>query len=555
MAVVALPSRAAARQKQLGAYYTDAVVADFLLRWALNTGHEQVLDPSFGGGVFLLAALQHLGRLGGAPGEQIYGIEIDGASHARFLAASPNINRAHLLQADFFAVSPGGELLFDVVVGNPPFIRYQRFAGETRRTALRCAEVAGVRLSNLASAWAPFLVHATQFVRPSGKLAMVAPAELMHAGYARPVLAYLRKSFGSVHLLSFSRRLFPRLSEDTILVLAAGRGEPPTDLRLVDVPGPDALRAWSGGALEAPSGAHVDAVSLAGGHERLVQYLLPKPVRDLYRQVATLGDVQRLGDAAHVGTGYVTGDNAYFHLDRATAERFALPGAWLRPAVRRGSHLQGLCFARADWEALHAAGEANLLLHLPAGAPLSEGAHRYLADGVARGVPTRFKCRVRTPWYRVPHVHQAPALLTYMSGSAPRLVVNAAGAVAPNTLHLVRPYPLAQLQRSAATAGRLAVAWHTSLTALSAELEGHSLGGGMLKMEPREAGNVLVALPDVDLDHHLADLDRLVRAGQADEARERADDLVLRRGLGLTTAEISALRDAWRTLQRRRLRR
>jgi len=51
---------------------------------------------------------------------------------------------------------------------------------------------------------------------------------------------------------------------------------------------------------------------------------------------------------------------------------------------------------------------------------------------------------------------------------------------------------------------------------LSKELEGHPLGGGMLKLEPREAGSVLIPLArDV---REEADLN-LIRAG-IDTARE-----------------------------------
>lgn len=35
--------------------------------------------------------------------------------------------------------------------------------------------------------------------------------------------------------------------------------------------------------------------------------------------------------------------------------------------------------------------------------------------------------------------------------------------------------------------------WRHPLTRLSCELEGHPLGGGMLKLEPREAARVLLA--------------------------------------------------------------
>jgi hypothetical protein len=39
---------------------------------------------------------------------------------------------------------------------------------------------------------------------------------------------------------------------------------------------------------------------------------------------------------------------------------------------------------------------------------------------------------------------------------------------------------------------RLLKAWTYPLTQLSCEIEGHPLGGGMLKLEPREASRVLI---------------------------------------------------------------
>ena len=35
------------RAKALGAYYTDGAVADFLVRWAVRSPADRVLDPSF----------------------------------------------------------------------------------------------------------------------------------------------------------------------------------------------------------------------------------------------------------------------------------------------------------------------------------------------------------------------------------------------------------------------------------------------------------------------------------------------------------------------------
>ena len=44
----------------------------------------------------------------------------------------------------------------------------------------------------------------------------------------------------------------------------------------------------------------------------------------------------------------------------------------------------------------------------------------------------------------------------------------------------------------------LLVSWRQPLTRLSCEIEGHPLGGGMLKLEPREAGQVVLRRQDPD---------------------------------------------------------
>lgn len=111
-------------RKELGAYYTDAAVAGFLVRWAVVAGTETVLDPSCGEGVFLAAAAERINSLGGDPARQVYGVEIDEVAHRRVASRSrTGVPQAALLHADFFQLRPGELPAVDAVVGNPPFIR------------------------------------------------------------------------------------------------------------------------------------------------------------------------------------------------------------------------------------------------------------------------------------------------------------------------------------------------------------------------------------------------------------------------------------------------
>src|SRR5262249_55502889 len=125
-------------------------------------------------------------------------------------------------RADFFSLDPSPRI--QVVVGNPPFIRYQRFAGAARKLALERGAAQGVTLPQLCSSWAPFLVHSAALLQPGGRMAMVVPMEIAHARYARPVLEFLQRAFRSTTFLTFQKKLFPSLSEDTLLLLAEDRG-------------------------------------------------------------------------------------------------------------------------------------------------------------------------------------------------------------------------------------------------------------------------------------------------------------------------------------------
>ena len=532
-------------QKSLGAFYTPQNVAEFLTSWAVREPDDTVLDPSAGEGVFLNAARERLADLGGTVERQVRGIEL---SQATCRQTEAMLDAHHpkpvLTQGDFFDQSPASLGLVTAVVGNPPFIRYQSFSGATRRKALNRALDAGVKLSELSSSWAPFLVHATTFIESGGRMAVVAPAELAHASYAQPVVRFLAQSFSRVKLLVFARKLFPDLSEDTVLLLAEGRGRPFSELTLHQLHDGAALSRATNITLDRDSGQ--STVGWTNGVTRLVEYFLPAATRELYRELASHTRVVRLGDVADVGIGYVTGNNDFFHLSTSEVEKWKIPRSHLSKSLRNARDVNGLLFTSGDWKVLNAQGDSNWLLRIRATAVgLEKNVAAYVRAGVKAGVSEGYKCRNRTPWYSVPHVYTGDAFLSYMSGTRPKLFLNQAKVVAPNTLHVVRSRPKAK-----ASAQQLVTAWASALTALSCEIEGHGMGGGMLKLEPREAARLLFPILSESSDE-IAELDVLAKSGQVLELESRVD-LLMRRTIGVSRSDIRRLREATLLLRDRR---
>lgn len=125
-------------------------------------------------------------------------------------------------------------------------------------------------------------------------------------------------------------------------------------------------------------------------------------------------------------------------------------------------------------------------MHVRPGMAVSEPLAAYLESDGATAAMCRYKCRVRAPWYVVPNVAPPDMFLAYMSTDHPALARNDAGCVCSNAVHAVR-------LNANASAEQVLARWNRPLTHLSCELEGHPLGGGLLKLEPREAARVVLA--------------------------------------------------------------
>ena len=157
-------------QKIRGGYYTPKPIADFLARWAIQTPTTKVLEPSCGDGILLESAIETLISLGAENTtikNLVQGIELDPqeAQKASERIHEPNdLPSAQIDIGDFFTYCQTylfEDRLFDAIIGNPPFIRYQNFPEHQRTMAFYLMQQAGLHPSRLTNSWVPFLVAAT----------------------------------------------------------------------------------------------------------------------------------------------------------------------------------------------------------------------------------------------------------------------------------------------------------------------------------------------------------------------------------------------------------
>ncbi len=202
-----------AERARRGAWYTPAWLAADLVERALPdraaVDFGPVLDPTCGGGVFLLAAAERLVALGIDPAgavARLRGCEVDGTATAVAEAAlwwwgarqgvetRPDLRVVDALLAP--AVRAGA------VVGNPPFLGQLRSAtvvDAARRAALHDRFGDAVR-AYTDPAWL-FALAAVEQVAPGGRVALLQPQSFLAARDAAAVRARIDASADLIHLV------------------------------------------------------------------------------------------------------------------------------------------------------------------------------------------------------------------------------------------------------------------------------------------------------------------------------------------------------------------
>ncbi|KQO49547.1 HsdM family class I SAM-dependent methyltransferase [Methylobacterium sp. Leaf85] len=534
-------------QKARGAFFTPPEVSRFIADWAIRSKGDRVLEPSCGDASFLLPSAARLKALGVSTrslprhlnGVEIHGPSVTGAQ-ARLTAEGYD---AAITEGDFFDQNP--QPVYDAVIGNPPYVRYQHFSGAARAKSLRVALAHGVRLTSLASSWAAFTIHASEFLKDDGRLGLVLPAELMSVNYASEVRRFLLNRFAKVRLILFEQLLFPGVLEEVVLLLAEGRGTA------------QSFEVYQ--ARDADSLANLDTSSWRGfvpaAGEKWTSALIQNGALEAYRELTLGKHFTKLIEWGDTYLGSVTGNNDYFTLTAADAARLGLSKAeLLRISPPGARHLRGLTFSERAWTELAKEG-GRCYLFAPQASNPSKAAKAYIEAGEREGVHNAYKCRVRTPWWRVPLVAQPDLLFTYMNHDRPRLTTNEAGALVLNSLYGVKLRPeLREVGKAT-----LPIACLNTVTLLGSEVVGRAYGGGLLKHEPKEADLLPVPTPAVlaaaqgELELTVPQLAIALRQNNLLKAVELVDAVILERHMKLDTDQLAQLRQAREALFQRRV--
>lgn len=515
-----------AGRKALGAFYTPPELVRAVLS-KLKGPFARILEPSCGDGAFAIPAARRFGSA------SIDACDIDGAAVDAMMRKTRS-RRISARRADFLLQWRSFRKGYDLILGNPPYVRHRMLSPAQKEACASVYKAAGLKPDGLCNAWDAFFIASALLLRKGGIMALILPDTFLKSAHAARVRGFASSAFRSVTLARFQSPAFSGACQNTVAFIAR-RGAGDGRVRLLDLP--------SFEALEKADLSSIPFRYAAGG-------CLPDPGGSLLGLLRCDPRAQELGSMCRIKQGLVTGCDRFFCLTRKQAEAAGICGA-CRPILCSGAAALGAILSISDLDAAEEAGIPNLLFRPESADPADLPANwrAWIEWGEGEGCAEHFKCRIRDPWWLVPSPGVPPLFIPTASWSHFRMIRNACGATSTSCM----------LQCSVPAGvdpAAYAVMAFNSLTLASAEASCMAFSGGLLGVNPGPASRVLAPCIGVDqlasLAPLLPSLDAMERAGRALDLLAEFDELILGRLAGFAPAEIIRMRELFHELRQKR---
>jgi adenine-specific DNA-methyltransferase len=293
-------------KNDLGQYFTPRHIAGLMLSLVNHNSEASVLEPSSGAGVFLDV-------LHAAGFKNVYGVEVDPS-----LAKHEHFDVAH---SSFLTWQP--DMKFDVVIGNPPYIRWKDLKDEAK-TELKSLAQWDVLYNSLSDYLIPFISTSVEHLNDGGELVFVTPSFWLHTQHSKKLREWLLSEGAVSDIIHFGEAtVFPGVAS-SIVIFRFVKGAKPDLINLYNYIGsrsvPDTNLAFDNPTLfqlipipAFTSGLHWTLASEEIQHEldSLEASCARQSTESLFGEVVPA----RLGDIVKIANGMVSGLDAAFKVN------------------------------------------------------------------------------------------------------------------------------------------------------------------------------------------------------------------------------------------------
>jgi len=525
------------KEKLRGGFYTPHPIAAFILKWAFSGNKElDILEPSCGDGVFL-KEIQN----GKYQYKSITAIEYNELEAKK--SKNIGLEKSLVLHSDFHEFCINTKQRFDLVIGNPPYIRYQYFNKEQQQFAADIFGKANLKYSKLTNAWVSFVVGSSLLLKDQGKIGFVLPAEILQVSFAQTLREFLAHFYNKINIISFEKLVFPDIQQEVVLLLCEKNKSKTHLIEHLELKSANELENLDVSRLNRPK-KKIDFKS-----NKWTFYFLDQKEINFLERLQENQLIPKFGECAKVEVGITTGSNPFFTVPLSTVKSHALE-EYAKPLVGRSVQVPSAIFTQKDWQNNRAMEARTHLLTFPKMKCLNDslGARDYIAWGEEQKINEGYKCRIRDEWQIVPSLRISDALFIRRNNIYPKLIINEAKAYTTDTMHRVTVKPNIEIKA-------LTASYYNSLSLAFSEICGRSHGGGVLELMPNEVEAILLPYNANNSDL-LPEIDKMIRAKKnITDILKVTNKKILKKNFGFNDSDIELANSIWKKLSQRRLNR
>lgn len=536
--------------KKNGSYYTPRILSDFIIRHLfLNYKFGKsinILEPSAGDGIFFDSFFSNKTFKNFNIFKYVEGINIDAVEMEESAFRQCRVNSKKYINSlskikyflnDFLDFQESVKKKYDLVIGNPPYIKYHHLSKHQIKQCESIHKQASLSSKKIKNIWTSFLISGTQLLHEDGVLCFVLPAELLQVIYAKELRDFLRDNFRKIEIFAFSDLVFPKIEQDVIILICSKSQTPGVSFYQVDKL--DDLKKPT--YVKENSNIHRKTL------DKWTNYVLSD--KELILLDTLKSKLKPISYYCKAEVGIVTAANDFFIVDKDTVKNDRL-GLIALPIVQKSSLIPSTTnFKKSDYDKISESSKPAYLLLFDNKKINDQPKHirDYIKKGEQRNLHRRYKCKLRENWYHVPSVWESEGFFTKRSNFIPKMAVNKARSLVTDAFYRIKMKDEYKIED-------LVFSFYNTLTLIFAELEGRYYGGGVLELTPNEYKGLSIPYCFKVSKTVFNKLDKLLRdKATVKEVLDYTDSYILKRSLGLSNSNISLLQKVYYKLLRRRL--
>lgn len=420
----------------LGQVYTKPIVADYMVDLFELPYGSRILDPCFGGGVFVDSILKRTTF-------SVDAIEIDVDSFRKL--QNKNLPRLNLFCGDFF--NHKSDIPYDGIIMNPPYVRQEDIndlvALGISKSKLK--EVCGnVEIPTKANLYIYFIIYGVRLMRLGGQLIVIFP----NAWKNTPIGKFLRDFLNAMGYIAI----------DISVLGSPFTGDPIVEVCIIKF-----IKGEKGTTKSSTIRIDSDIITDVTESEYIPDF----------SSTSLCG----LASVAKIKRGLTTFYNDVF----------------INPPISDRTYLFDIVSSPKSISEMNTTGcSLDKVLIIPENAMLSKELHEYLeiskANIISQNKPKTLLQKITSSaiWYSLTLQHPAPIIFPYIVRYKPRFILNTGHYVARDNFYLINSH----LDK-----GLLVALLNNYYVFSQLELCGKSYGNGILKIQKYDVDNVLIVNP------------------------------------------------------------